>query len=145
VVAKINKDGLIEDIKPKVRLESMRLIEDFMLAANKCVTLFVERHKKHPPFVYRIHDIPDKKRMKELAQFVRQFGINLNPDSKKSIQKMLQDIQDRPEEYLINDITIRSMAKAVYSEENIGHYGLGFEHYTHFTSNTRIRPDCTGY
>jgi ribonuclease R len=141
VVAKISNEGLIEDIKPKVRLESMRLIEDFMLAANKCVTLFVGRNKKHPPFIYRIHDIPDKKRMKELAQFVRQFGINLNPESKKSLQKMLQDIQGKPEEYLINEITIRSMAKAIYSEENIGHFGLGFEHYTHFTSPIRRYPD----
>jgi ribonuclease R len=137
----ISSDGLIENIKPKVRLESMRLIEDFMLAANKCITLFAERHKKKPPFVYRIHDIPDKKRMKELAQFVRQFGINLNPESKQSIQKMLEQIQGRPEEFLINDITIRSMSKAIYSEENIGHYGLGFDHYSHFTSPIRRYPD----
>ncbi|HJY64376.1 MAG TPA: RNB domain-containing ribonuclease, partial [Ignavibacteria bacterium] len=106
VDVKINKQGLIEDIKPKVRLESIRLIEDFMLAANKCVTLFIERHKKYPPFVYRIHDIPDKKRMKELAQFVRQFGINLDPENKSSIQKMLEIIQGKPEEFLINEITI---------------------------------------
>ena len=141
VDVKINKQGLIEDIKPKVRLESMRLIEDFMLAANKCVTLFIERHKKYPPFVYRIHDIPDKKRMKELAQFVRQFGINLDPENKSSIQKMLEIIQGKPEEFLINEITIRSMAKAIYSDENIGHYGLGFEHYSHFTSPIRRYPD----
>ncbi len=141
VDVKIGKNGLIEDIKPKVRLESMRLIEDFMLAANKCVTLYAQRHKKQPPFVYRIHDIPDKKRMKELAQFVRQFGINLNPESKRSIQKMLEYVQGKPEEFLINDITIRSMSKAVYSEENIGHYGLGFEHYSHFTSPIRRYPD----
>jgi len=135
------EDGLIKSIKPKERLESMRLIEDFMLTANKCVTLFIERQKNKIPFIYRIHDIPDKKRIKELGQFVKQFGINLNLDSKKSIQKMLMDIQGKPEEYLINDITIRSMSKAVYSEENIGHYGLGFEHYTHFTSPIRRYPD----
>jgi ribonuclease R len=134
-------NGLIKNIKPKQRLESMRLIEDFMLAANKCVTLFIERQKSKPPFIYRIHDIPDKKRIKELTQFVKQFGINLNPESKKSIQKMLLEIQGRPEEYLINDITIRSMSKAIYSDENIGHYGLGFEHYTHFTSPIRRYPD----
>jgi ribonuclease R len=85
----------------------MRLIADFMLTANKCVTLIIERQKNKIPFIYRIHDIPDKKRVKELAQFVRQFGIALNPESKKSIQKMLMDIQGKPEEYLINDITIR--------------------------------------
>jgi VacB/RNase II family 3'-5' exoribonuclease len=79
--------------------------------------------------------------MKELAQFVRQFGINLNPESKRSIQKMLEYIQGKPEEFLINEITIRSMSKAIYSEENIGHYGLGFEQYTHYTSPIRRYPD----
>jgi len=141
ITAEIDSNGLLKSIKPKVRLESMRLIEDFMLMANKCVTLFIERQKNKPPFIYRIHDIPDKKRIRELAQFVKQFGISLNPSSKESIQNMLRQIQGRPEEYLINDITIRSMAKAVYSEENIGHYGLGFQHYTHFTSPIRRYPD----
>ncbi len=141
ITAEIDSDGLLKNIKPKIRLESMRLIEDFMLMANECVTLFIERQKNKPPFIYRIHDIPDKKRIKELAQFVRQFGISLNPGSKESIQNMLRQIRGRPEEYLINDITIRSMAKAIYSEENIGHYGLGFQHYTHFTSPIRRYPD----
>ena len=135
------EDGLIKSIKPKERLDSMRMIEDFMLAANKCVALFIDRQKSKPPFIYRIHDIPDKKRIKELGQFVKQFGITLNSDSKKSLQKMLLDAKGKPEEYLINDITIRSMSKAIYSEENIGHYGLGFDHYTHFTSPIRRYPD----
>ncbi|MCC7159111.1 MAG: ribonuclease R, partial [Ignavibacteria bacterium] len=134
-------DGLIKSIKPKERLGSMRMIEDYMLMANKCVTLFIERQKDDIPFIYRIHDIPDKKRIKELSQFVNQFGINLNPESTLSIQKMLMDVQGMPEEFLINDITIRSMSKAIYSEENIGHYGLGFDHYTHFTSPIRRYPD----
>lgn len=135
------ENGLIKSIKPKERLESMRLIEDFMLIANKCVTLFIERQKKKPPFVYRVHDLPDKKRIAELSQFVRQFGIKLDPDNKRSIQKMLLEIEGRPEAFLINDITIRAMSKAVYSEENIGHYGLGFDFYTHFTSPIRRYPD----
>lgn len=135
------ENGLIKSIKPKERLESMRLIEDFMLAANKCVTLFIEHQKTKPPFLYRIHDIPDKKRIKELSQFVKQFDITLNPESKKSIQKMLNDVKGTPEEFLISDITIRAMAKAIYSEENIGHYGLGFKHYSHFTSPIRRYPD----
>jgi ribonuclease R len=141
VAVEIDPEGFIKNIKPKPRLESMRLVEDFMLTANKCVTLFIERTSPRPPFIYRIHDIPDKKKMKELSYFVKQFGINLNPESKKSIQKMLLEIKGKPEEYLINDITIRSMAKAVYSESNIGHYGLGFENYTHFTSPIRRYPD----
>ena len=141
VKAEIDKDGFIEDIKPKQRLESMKLIEDFMLAANKCVTVFIERREPRPPFVYRIHDLPDRNKMKELAYFVKQFGITLNPESKRSLQKMLLQIRGRKEEYLITDITIRSMAKAIYSESNIGHYGLGFENYTHFTSPIRRYPD----
>lgn len=134
-------DGLIKSIKPKERLESMRLIEDFMLAANMCVTLFAMKRKPIPPFIFRIHDLPDKKRTKELSQFVKQFGVSLNPESKRSIQKMLMDVKGLPEEYLINDITIRSMSKAIYSDENIGHYGLGFDYYTHFTSPIRRYPD----
>jgi VacB/RNase II family 3'-5' exoribonuclease len=79
--------------------------------------------------------------MRELSHFVKQFGITLNPDSKRSLQKMLIEIRGRKEEYLITDITIRSMAKAIYSESNIGHYGLGFKNYTHFTSPIRRYPD----
>jgi len=134
-------NGLIKSIKPKERLESMRLIEDFMLIANKCVTLFIERQKHKPPFIYRVHDIPDKKRIAELANFVKQFGLTVDPENKRSIQKMLLQVQGKPEEFLISDITIRSMSKAIYSEENIGHYGLGFDHYTHFTSPIRRYPD----
>ncbi|MFI5144015.1 MAG: ribonuclease R [Ignavibacteria bacterium] len=141
VKATFDKDGNIEKIKPLKRLDSMRMIEDFMLLANKCVTLFIDRKDPRPPFIYRIHDIPDIKRMKELAQFVKQFGIHLNPESKKSIQNMLEKIKGTEEEYLINGLTIRSMAKAVYSEENIGHYGLGFDFYSHFTSPIRRYPD----
>ncbi len=141
VKAEIDKDGFIIDIKPKQRLDSMKLIEDFMLAANKCVTVFVKSKEPRPPFVYRIHDLPDKNKMKELAYFVKQFGITLIPESKHSLQKMLLEIRGSREEYLITDITIRSMAKAIYSESNIGHYGLGFENYTHFTSPIRRYPD----
>jgi ribonuclease R len=141
VSVEIDPQGNIKSIKPKHRLESMRIIEDFMLAANRSVALYIERKDPKPPFVYRVHDIPDKKKMKELAQFVKQFGISLNPESKRSIQKMLDQIRGRIEEYLINDITIRSMSKAEYSEENIGHYGLGFKQYTQFTSPIRRYPD----
>jgi ribonuclease R len=140
-VKAVIENGLIKSIGPKERLESMKLVEDFMLMANKCVTLFVERQKNKPPFIYRVHDIPDKKRIADLANFVKQFGLTVDPNNKRSIQKMLLQVQGRPEEFLISDITIRSMSKAIYSEENIGHYGLGFDHYTHFTSPIRRYPD----
>jgi ribonuclease R/exosome complex exonuclease DIS3/RRP44 len=141
VSVEIDPQGNIKNIKPKHRLDSMRLIEDFILSANRCVTLFIERMEPKPPFIYRVHDKPDKKKMKELAYFVKQFGIILNPESIRSLQKMLDQARGRIEEYLINDITIRSMSKAIYSEENIGHYGLGFDQYTHFTSPIRRYPD----
>jgi len=141
VKAEIDAKGQIKNIKPKERLESMRLIEDFMLMANKCIAIYIDRMEPKPPFVYRIHDLPDKKKIKELAHFVKQFGLTVNPDHKESIQDMLESVKGTPEEYLINDITIRSMSKAIYSEENIGHYGLGFEHYAHFTSPIRRYPD----
>lgn len=141
VYVEIDKDGRISDIKPKVHLETMRIIEDFMLMANKCVTDYIENLKPKPLFIYRVHDKPDKKKLKELSYFVKQFGITLNPESKRSIQKMLEYIRGKKEEFLINDITIRTMAKAIYSDENIGHYGLGFNNYTHFTSPIRRYPD----
>jgi ribonuclease R len=141
VDVQIDSEGFIKYIVPKERLESMRMIEDFMLIANKCVTLYIERKEPKPPFIYRIHDLPDKNKMKELSHFVKQFGITFNPDSKRSLQNMLLEIRGRKEEYLITDITIRSMAKAIYSESNIGHYGLGFKNYTHFTSPIRRYPD----
>ncbi|MCX7877592.1 MAG: ribonuclease R [Ignavibacteria bacterium] len=133
--------GLIKEIKPKQRLTTMRMIEDFMLAANRCAAEFIARNKLNIPFIFRVHDVPDRKKMKEVAMFVKQFGISLNPESKRSIQKMLESVKGRPEEFIVNDITIRSMSKAVYSEENIGHYGLGFNYYTHFTSPIRRYPD----
>lgn len=135
------ENGLIKEIKPKERLLTMRMIEDFMLIANRCAAEFIANQRRKIPFIYRVHDIPDKKRMKEVAAFVKQFGLNLNPESRRSIQKMLKAVTGRPEEFLINDITIRAMSKAVYSEDNIGHYGLGFKYYTHFTSPIRRYPD----
>lgn len=140
-----NKKGEVEDIIVKERLDSMRLIEEFMLLANKCATLFVKdlskQNKMYYPFVYRVHDIPNKDKMKELSEFVKQFGYSINIEDKNSLRKLLTEIQGKPEEYLINNLLIRSMAKAIYTPKNIGHYGLGFKDYTHFTSPIRRYPD----
>ncbi len=142
---KFNKKGDVEDIVVKERLESMRLIEEFMLLANKCATLFVKNlskvNKVEYPFVYRVHDIPNKDKMKELSEFVKQFGYSINIDDKNSLRKLLVDIKGKPEEFIINNLLIRSMAKAIYTTKNIGHYGLGFKDYTHFTSPIRRYPD----
>lgn len=144
-----DKKGNVKDIKVKERLDSMRLIEEFMLLANKCATLYVtqraKKEKRPLPFVYRVHDLPDAEKLNNLSEFVKQFGYDIkidfpNPD-KKQLKKLLDMVKGKPEEYVINDMLIRSMAKAVYTHVNIGHYGLGFQDYTHFTSPIRRYPD----
>jgi len=140
-----NTKGDVEDIVVKHRLDSMRLIEEFMLLANKCATIFVKdlskKVKINLPFIYRVHDIPNKDKMKDLIEFVKQFGYTINPEDKNSLRKLLTDIEGKPEEFLINNLIIRSMSKAIYTDKNIGHYGLGFKDYSHFTSPIRRYPD----
>ncbi len=143
------KKGKVKDIVVKERLDSMRLIEEFMLLANKCVTQYITRRQKEEkrelPFIYRVHDLPDQQKLKDLSEFIIQFGykIKLKPPvpDKESLKKLLEEINGKPEEYVINDLLIRAMAKAIYTDKNIGHYGLGFEDYTHFTSPIRRYPD----
>ncbi len=133
------------EIVKKQRLDSHRLVEEFMLLANKTVAAHIGKHGvRAKPFLYRVHDLPDPDRIRELAVFVSHFGYNLNYDGgvgQKQLQRLLKSVEGKPEEYLINDIMLRSMAKAVYSEKNIGHYGLAFKYYTHFTSPIRRYPD----
>jgi ribonuclease R len=136
--------GYPVDIVPKKRLMSMRMIEEFMLLANRVVAQMVARGESGPrPFIYRVHDLPDPEKTRELMEFLRHLGIKaqLDPTSSKSFQHMLEAVRGRPEEDVVQDVTIRSMAKAVYSEQNIGHFGLGFQYYTHFTSPIRRYPD----
>jgi len=145
VTFEINQKGLIKSMGIKERLDSMRMIEEFMLLANRCVTEFVNKLEKEIkqilPFVFRVHDLPDAEKLQNLSEFVRQFGYRANLKDKKEIKKLLEEVKDKPEEFIINDLLIRSMAKAVYTNENIGHYGLGFDNYTHFTSPIRRYPD----
>ncbi|MEN3038034.1 MAG: ribonuclease R [Candidatus Kryptonium sp.] len=144
---KLDENGVPLEIVKKVRLDSHRLIEEFMLLANQTVAKHVGKmnKKNHKyPFIYRVHDLPDPAKLKNLAEFVRKLGFKFEIDSKplsKSIQKLLAQVKDTEFEYLVNDIAIRSMAKAIYSEKNIGHFGLGFKYYTHFTSPIRRYPD----
>jgi ribonuclease R len=141
----IDEKGLIKGIGIKERLDSMRLIEEFMLLANRCVTEFVSKLEKdlrrELPFVFRVHDLPDGEKLQNLSEFIRQFGYRANLKDKKEIKRLLEEVKGKPEEFIINDLIIRSMAKAVYTNENIGHYGLGFLDYTHFTSPIRRYPD----
>lgn len=143
---KLDEERRPVEIIPKPRLDSMRLIEEFMLLANRTVAEFMNRQTTEHvvvPFLYRVHDLPDPEKVEELMEFLRHLGLSITLDatSSKSFQRMLEALADRPEAPVVQDVTIRSMAKAVYSAKNIGHFGLGFHHYTHFTSPIRRYPD----
>ncbi len=135
----------VESIR-KERLGSMRMIEDFMLAANRAVAEFVARSAKQGserPFLYRIHAEPDSAKLRELSQLAKTLGYKLSVDNPtpRIIQNFLESLKGKPEEHLLNQLMLRSMAKAVYAEHNVGHFGLAFLHYTHFTSPIRRYPD----
>ena len=142
---KLNDKGIPEEINIKEIKESHQLIEEFMLAANQIAAKHVNKENKtRIPFVYRIHDFPDKEKLDEFSNFVRSLGYSFDTGSAanpKQLQKLLEKAEGTEEEALINEVAIRSMAKAVYSAENIGHYGLAFNYYTHFTSPIRRFPD----
>lgn len=128
--------------------EANKLIEEFMLLANKKVAEKVGKIKgnqKEKTFVYRIHDKPFDEKLEEFNKFIGRFGYGLKLGSRKaltsSINGLMQKVKGRPEQNMIETLAVRTMAKAVYSTMNIGHYGLAFEYYTHFTSPIRRYPD----
>lgn len=142
----LDKNGKPLAVKIKTMKESNQLIEELMLLANKIVAGHFNKGsiENQRPFVYRIHDKPDETKVYEFAQFVKSLGYKFNSSSKnlsKEFQNLLVEAEGTPEEAILNEITIRTMAKAVYSPKNIGHYGLGFPNYTHFTSPIRRFPD----
>ena len=150
----LDKDGKPLKVVRKERTETMQLIEEFMLLANREVAHYIAELAKKVPeknlvFLYRIHDEPKEDRIEELATFVRAIGYDFGKNKKrinaKDIAKLLKDIEGKPEEHLIRTATLRSMAKAIYSTKNIGHFGLAFEHYTHFTSPIRRYPDMLAH
>ena len=144
---RFDDQGKPTEIIKKVRLDAHRLVEEFMLLANQAVARHIGLDKKEGdirPFIYRIHDAPQPDRLKDLASFVEHLGYSLNVSGglkSRALQKLLNDVRGKEEENVINEVAIRSMAKAIYSERNIGHFGLGFKHYTHFTSPIRRYPD----
>lgn len=144
---KFDANGFPSQIVKKDRLDAHRLVEECMLLANKVVAGHIggaRKEERVKPFIYRVHDVPDPSRLADLAGFVRQFGFSLDARhgvSSKALQHLLDQVKDTEVENFINEVALRSMAKAVYSEKNIGHYGLAFTHYTHFTSPIRRYPD----
>jgi len=136
------KDGRVQDIFEVARLESHRLIEEFMLIANRTVAEHVIRLSV--PFLFRVHEEPDRDKMEAFSDFVSTLGYSFKVSGKirpKKIQRFLKSLEGKPEESLINEILLRSLKKACYDPENIGHFGLAFSHYTHFTSPIRRYPD----
>lgn len=144
---KLNSMGMPESLILKQRLEAHMLIEEFMLLANKYVAQFMAmKNKALPvPFVYRIHDVPDMDKLEEFMLFAREMGVKINLTTPKLISKSLnhlaQLIRENDDLKILQPLAIRTMAKAAYSPENIGHYGLAFEYYTHFTSPIRRYAD----
>lgn len=129
--------------------DANKLIEEFMLLANKTVATVIGKPAgKHKPkaFVYRVHDMPDPGKLADLSKIARTFGFKVKEtgssrEVNRSINRMLKDVKGRGEENFLSTLAIRSMAKAVYTTQNIGHYGLAFDFYTHFTSPIRRYPD----
>lgn len=136
----IDIEGNVEAIVRSERNIAHKLIEEFMLAANKAVA--EEFSKRELPFIYRIHEEPDEDSINDFIEFASEFGLQMKPDGgPKAFQRVLQKVAGKKEERLINQVLLRSMKQAVYSEENVGHFGLAFEDYTHFTSPIRRYPD----
>ncbi len=125
--------------------DANKLIEEFMLLANRRVASFIGKQRPEKTFVYRIHDKPDEDKLIALNGLVKRFGYQLNFRDQKSLNsslnQLLEDVKGKKEQNMVDTLTIRSMSKAVYSTKNIGHYGLAFDYYTHFTSPIRRYPD----
>lgn len=145
---KLDSSGKPIGIYFKEPKDSNKLIEEFMLLANRRVAEYIGNNKSRgekKSFIYRIHDKPDSEKLHQFKIFAKQWGFEIKLHSKKqtvsSINQMLEKISFKPERDIIENMAIRAMAKAIYSSKNIGHYGLGFNYYTHFTSPIRRYPD----
>ena len=145
----IDENGHPTGVYFKESKDANKLIEEFMLLANRTVATFIGKasgKKKAKAFVYRVHDMPDPDKLADLSALCRTFGYKVRTSGSprevnRSINKMLVDVKGKGEENFLSTLAIRSMAKAVYTTTNIGHYGLGFDYYTHFTSPIRHYPD----
>ena len=145
----LDKDKNPKDVFVKTSKEANKLIEEYMLLANKKVSEFIAKEDNKKTFVFRVHDEPDEEKLDQLKSVITGFGYSLNLASAEttaqSINKLLKDIANKPEQNLIDTLTIRSMSKAKYTTQNIGHYGLAFDYYSHFTSPIRRYPDVVAH
>ena len=145
---KLDEKGKPIGVVVKESKEAHQLIEEFMLLANKTVAEYVFKikvDKQSIPFPYRVHDTPDKEKLLPFIEFAKKYGHSFDTETPRKIaesfNQMLLDVRGKPEQHVLEQLGIRTMAKAVYTSEDIGHYGLGFEHYCHFTSPIRRYPD----
>ncbi len=144
----LDENGKPIGIVIKESKDAHKLVEEFMLLANRTIAEYVSRIKsnKEPvPFPYRIHATPDDEKLKPFAAFAKKFGYTFDIHDEaavaQSFNNLLKDVSGKPEQHVLEQLGIRTMAKAIYTSKNIGHYGLGFEHYCHFTSPIRRYPD----
>jgi ribonuclease R/exosome complex exonuclease DIS3/RRP44 len=141
----LNQDNEPVGVYFKESRDANKLIEEFMLLANRKVAEFIGKQKPEKTFIYRIHDEPDEDKLFALNGLIGRFGYKLNFKNKKalnsSLNQLLEDVKGKKEQNMVDTLAIRSMSKAVYSTRNIGHYGLAFDYYTHFTSPIRRYPD----
>lgn len=149
----IDENGKPISVFFKYQKEANKLIEEFMLLANRTVAEFVGKvpeSKKAKTFIYRIHDLPNMEKMENLAEFIRRFGYHIKLDGSnnalsQAINELLTNVHGKAEETLVSTIAVRAMSKAIYSTTNIGHYGLAFDYYSHFTSPIRRYPDMMAH
>ena len=137
-----NEQGKIDSIVPAQRNDAHRLIEECMLAANVCASAFLKKHRQ--PCLYRIHEGPTPEKLETLREFLKEFGLGLSggdDPTAKDYAALLEKVKMRPDAELLQTVMLRSLRQAVYSPENVGHFGLSYEHYTHFTSPIRRYPD----
>ncbi len=137
-----NDQGKIENIVPVQRNDAHRLIEECMLAANVCASAFLQKHKQ--ACLYRIHEGPTPEKLEALRSILHEFGLGLpggESPSAKDYGALLEKIKERPDAQLLQTVMLRSLRQAMYSPDNVGHFGLSYEHYTHFTSPIRRYPD----
>ncbi len=144
---KLDEKGVPVSVYTKTRGDTHKLVEEFMLLANRKVAAFMSTKKanKHGVFLYRIHDLPNREKMHDLATFLRRLGYHIKLKDgiipSEEINELIGRLENSPLRDTVHTAIIRTMAKAVYSTKNIGHYGLGFKFYTHFTSPIRRYPD----
>ncbi len=150
---KLDEKGKPLAVIPKVRKDAHKMIEEFMLLANKEVATHIYKwgsRKEGQPqntFVYRTHDNPDPEKLDTFSKFAARFGhkLSIEKDVSQSLNKLMADIEGKPEQNVLEQLAIRSMAKAKYTTEPLGHFGLAFDHYTHFTSPIRRYPDVMSH